>query len=176
VLAKPKQKSVFRYQPIAIREPPRLDRPLPERYAVADLTFDPSLPKSESNARFIAAQLAELGAEQPVVLLREPMSDLVPSEAINLANGGGAERDVATAVINSAQRFVGTLDGLAVLAPFLGVDATAVYDRGVRPEAQELELASRVLAGGEFGDFHVVAAGQGEAPAEERYGSWSAAR
>ena len=159
LLAKPKKKSVFRYELLAPRGNSELVRDLPDEYVVADLAFDLSLPASETNARLVAATVERLAAAGPVVTLRRPPLEALPDDVIALDSGCAVQE---TAVIEAAKGFVGTLDGHAVLAPFLGVESVGIYDPGADPVTQELELATSVLAEGGLGGFRVIAADSAE--------------
>ena len=168
-LAVQPRKSIFQFERMLIPERSSLEGALPERYALADLDFDATLPESEQNAAAIARELQRLAGSGPVILLREPRGDLIPAGALRLADLAPGGVGLEAAAISSATEVVGTLEGLTTLAPCLGVEATAIYDPASASDQQELELTSTSFAGDSFGSFRLAPAapvnGNGGGPA-----------
>ena len=122
----------------------RLSRPepsglsLPDDYVAVKFYAGPALPDSEANRALLVTLVRKMAARMPVVMLDTAWSvdehrdydfDGIPGVmTLRPSLDPRTNLGVQTQVIAGARRFIGTCGGLAWLAPFLGVDTTAVYE------------------------------------------------
>ena len=160
----PRLQMVSRYERLRAPEPSEALRALlPDEFIVARFYFSYAFPDTPQNRSFVANALRALAERHNVVLVSLPFKvddhtdvteelderivrlDHLMEPTTNLA--------VQTAVIARATAFVGTYGGFSYLAPFLGVPSLSWYSRADHFNPGHLDLAGRVFAGPEFGDF-----------------------
>ena len=136
---------------------------LPDEYVAVRLYSSTSFPDDPEGRSFASAVIEALSRRTNVILLGHPF-DLdehrdvqgdVMSNVISIDHLLRPENNLAlqTAVVGRAKAFVGTYGGFSYLAPFLGVPSLSFsIDRG-HTHAWHYELAQRIFAGPEFGDF-----------------------
>ena len=94
------------------------------------------LPPTDANRRLVQQLVDEQASVSDVVLLHSPTRyddhAAFPVEASSRVHQvtlpAARNLDIQTEVISKASRFIGTYGGFSYLAPFLGVEALAVYD------------------------------------------------
>ncbi len=136
---------------------------MPDEYVAVRLYSSTSFPDDPEGRNFASAVIEALSRRTNVVVLGHPFdldehrdvqSD-VTSNVISIDGLLRPENNLAlqTAVVGRAKAFVGTYGGFSYLAPFLGVPSVSFsIDRG-HTHAWHYELAQRIFAEPEFGDF-----------------------
>lgn len=127
---------------------------LPLRYVALKLYFNKGFPPTAKNRDLAAEIVARVRAAAPVVLLTTGLEvdehwDYATEGVMTLSEVCTPRNnlEVQSAVIASAQAFVGTYGGFSYLAPSYGVPTVAVYTDARRFYQSHLSLAQEVYAG-----------------------------
>ena len=136
---------------------------LPDEYVVARFYFSYAFPDTPENRRFVSGALRALAERHHVVLVSLPFqvddhtdaTDDLDERVIRIDHLMEPTTNLAvqTAAIAGATAFFGTYGGFSYLAPFLGVPSLSWYSRADHFNPAHLDLAARVFARPELGDF-----------------------
>ena len=160
----PRLQKVSHYARLPAPEPSEeLRALLPDEYIVARFYFSYAFPDTPQNRTFVAATLRALAERHNVVLVSLPfkvddhidVTDTLDERVTRIEDLMEPTTNLAvqTAAIARATAFVGTYGGFSYLAPFLGVPSLSWYSRADHFNPAHLDLAARVFASPEFGDF-----------------------
>lgn len=146
---------VLSYEPFASSAKPELAVQLPKVYVAVSLAFTEALPSNAENRRLLSELLAQVAADDEVVIIDYPDNSHVLERAkligrvrwiAPLATGQNY-LDVQTKVMAHARAFVGGFGDLAVLAAFCGVPAYTFHSESIPAEAIGLIRAAGERSG-----------------------------
>jgi len=151
------------YEPIPPPDLGALAAALPDEYVAVRFYSRDSFPATEESQRFAARVIQSLRESTNVVLVgqrqaldehRDVQGEL-PPDVVTIDHLLRPENNLAiqTAVVASAQMFVGTYGGFSYLAPFLGVPSLSFSTDPARTQPWHYELAQRIFDDPAWGDF-----------------------
>jgi hypothetical protein len=160
----PRLQKVSRYERLPAPEPSEALRALlPDEYVVARFYFSYAFPDTPENRRFVSGALRALAERHNVVLVSLPFqvddhtdaTDDLDERVIRIDHLMEPTTNLAvqTAAIGGATAFFGTYGGFSYLAPFLGVPSLSWYSRADHFNPAHLDLAARIFADPNLGDF-----------------------